>query len=102
MSFYFVQNILDEIRAITTTPIVLVGSKVDLGDRRSIKKDIAAKIAEKNDCSYFEISSADNIAVHDCFNCLLRKVFQYNDDSVSLDSSGNAGEVRRRRSASES
>ena len=53
-------------------PIMLVGSKLDLGDsQREVQRDYGIQIAEKNEmASFVEISAKENLNVDDAFKVL--------------------------------
>ncbi len=74
MSFYYIQHLFESIGPRLSGPVVLVGAKVDLGDRRCIRKSTAMQLARENNCAYFEISAALDIGIKECFNCLMRKI----------------------------
>ena len=74
MSFYYVQHLIESIGPRLSCPVVLVGTKVDLGDKRRVKKSTALQLAKQNNFLYFEVSAALDIGVKECFDCLLRKV----------------------------
>lgn len=71
-----VEEWLKEIRNYTpeNTPIIFVGNKVDLADKRVIDTSAAKAFAEKNNLRYFETSAKDGTGVNDAFMCLAEGV----------------------------
>lgn len=71
-----VEEWLKEIRNYTpeNTPIIFVGNKLDLADKRVIDTSAAKAFAEKNNLRYFETSAKDGTGVNEAFMCLAEGV----------------------------
>lgn len=72
VSFYYVESLLDEIN-LHKTPVMIVGTKSDLDERRCICKSTVEKLASEKGCCYFECSAATNAGVGDCFKQMIVK-----------------------------
>jgi GTPase SAR1 family protein len=53
------------------TPVVLVGNKLDLADKRVVSSDEAKDLAEKEEILYFETSAKDGTNVEELFKMLI-------------------------------
>ena len=72
LSFYYVESLLDEMY-VKKIPVMIMGTKSDLADRRCISKSKAEKLAYEKGCSYLECSAATNAGVGDCFKQIISK-----------------------------
>ncbi|CAH8861551.1 unnamed protein product [Trichobilharzia szidati] len=63
-------------------PIVLVGSKIDLGFRRVIDKDKAQKFADELNIPYFETSAKEAVGIEAPFLYLIKEYYKLYADSV--------------------
>jgi len=75
---------LKEIKNYTpdNTPIVLVGNKIDIGEKRAVDRSLAEAFAEKHGLTYLETSAKEGTNVNDAFMSLAEKIvdFKYNKD----------------------
>jgi Ras-related protein Rab-1A len=80
-----VEEWLKEIRNYTpdNTPIVLVGNKLDIKDKRAVDYETAKAWADKNNLKYFETSAKDGTNVNEAFMSLSEKIVElkFNKDS---------------------
>eukprot|EP01091_Cochliopodium_minus_P019605 TRINITY_DN8290_c2_g1_i1.p1 TRINITY_DN8290_c2_g1~~TRINITY_DN8290_c2_g1_i1.p1 ORF type:complete len:198 (+),score=45.72 TRINITY_DN8290_c2_g1_i1:36-629(+) len=58
---------LNDINFIKTLPLMLVGTKLDLEERREVHKEDALKLAKKYGCEYKETSAKSDINVNQVF-----------------------------------
>nr|CAH8861467.1 unnamed protein product [Trichobilharzia regenti] len=65
-----------------SVPIVLVGSKIDLGFRRVIDKNKAQKFADELNVPYFETSAKEAVGIEAPFLYLIKEYYQLYTDSV--------------------
>lgn len=63
-----------ELLAGDNVPVVLVGNKVDLTDKREVSKEQAMRLAQSLGVEYFEISTKCNINCKESFENLLDAV----------------------------
>eukprot|EP00794_Sanderia_malayensis_P005333 gene5333-6002_t len=73
-SFYYIQHLFDSIGRRLTGPVVVVGAKDDLRDKRCVKKSTAQQLAREHNCAYFEVSAALDIGISECFHSVMRKI----------------------------
>lgn len=75
------------------TPIVLVGTKIDLVDKRVIDYDVAKQLADRENLKYFETSAKLGTNVGEGFVALAKEIIEKNfvgkvdddDDGVDVD-----------------
>jgi small GTP-binding protein len=68
--------------------IIIIGNKIDLGDKREIKKAEVKKLAAKNNCKYFECCCLNGINILEIFNEIVFDAYQnFNDENSSKMSS---------------
>jgi len=60
----------------TDTPILLVGNKTDLEDKRKVTKEEAQKFAKERGLEYVETSAKDGKGINESFDVLLRVILQ--------------------------
>jgi len=60
----------------TETPIILVGNKTDLADKRAVTLEEAKKFAQEKNFEYSETSAKDGQGIGDAFELLLRVIVQ--------------------------
>ena len=66
-------------------PVMFIGTKRDLSRMRQVQRKEAFAIASKYSCTQFDVSSATDRRVKDCFHALFRQIeirhlVQQNDD----------------------
>ncbi|KNC54477.1 Ras family small GTPase RAP-1b [Thecamonas trahens ATCC 50062] len=72
-------------------PIMLVGNKVDLEDKRVVAKSKGEELAQEYKCSFMETSAKTNHNVKELFEQLVREINQYQDRNPAASSSKSAG-----------
>ena len=70
--------------------VVLVGTNIDLTDKRTVTHDEAEGFAKKNGIDYVETSSKSNSTVSVPFERLLEKFLSVNDTSDSVNDTNNS------------
>ncbi|XP_002154926.2 EF-hand calcium-binding domain-containing protein 4B isoform X1 [Hydra vulgaris] len=55
-------------------PIMLIGTKKDLAKYRKVTREEGFDLANKNNCSFFEVSAAADKKVKDCFQSAFRQI----------------------------
>ena len=60
-------------------PIIIVGNKVDLEDKRDVEKDDANKFAQENNFKYFETSAKTGEGVDNAIRELVRQILASKD-----------------------
>ena len=65
-------------------PIVLVGNKTDLKDKREVEKEEGKEIAKKYGIDFFEISNKDGINVEESCLALVKKIIEYKEKNIEL------------------
>ena len=55
-------------------PVILIGTKRDLARLRKVTREEGYDLANKNNCSYFEVSAAVDKKVKDCFQSAFRQI----------------------------
>jgi len=76
-SFDNMQSFYDQITRVKETediPMVLVGNKSDLSDKREVSTAQGQQMADKFGCRYYETSVKDNLNVDQVFLDLVKKV----------------------------
>ncbi|MCK4384264.1 MAG: GTP-binding protein, partial [Candidatus Lokiarchaeota archaeon] len=59
-------------------PIIMVGGKIDLQEKRSVETEDAVELSEKHNLQgYFECSSKTGDRVEDIFESITRKMMKY-------------------------
>jgi small GTP-binding protein len=66
---------------------VLIGNKLDLGDKREVDKEEAEKFAEKIGCKYFEGSAKTGENINEALDEIARITYLYMKDQIELDRS---------------
>ena len=69
----WMESIMDEPKN-NNLPIVLVGNKSDLGEKRKVTKEEGQKKAEENGFKFFETSCLKGENVEECFLCLADQI----------------------------
>lgn len=78
-SFHDVRNVIDEFKEINLdpkVPVILVGNKIDLGNRQVLYED-AEKFASEKGWKYFETSAINNTGIDEMFRFIAIKALQY-------------------------
>ena len=70
----WMESIMDEPKN-NNLPIVLVGNKSDLGEKRKVTKEEGQKKAEENGYKFFETSCLKGENVEECFLCLADQIY---------------------------
>ena len=65
-------------------PIVLVGNKTDLKDKREVEKEEGKEIAKKYGIDFFEISNKDGINIEESCLALIKKIIEYKEKNIEL------------------
>ena len=68
-------KLINEVKDIHTFPIILVGNKIDLLEKRKISKEDCLTIAKKNNLPYFETSALLGTGIDEAFNSLIRLAY---------------------------
>ncbi len=74
-----IKNVKEEI-----FPIVLVGNKTDLKDKREVEKEKGKEIAKKYGIDFFEISNKDGINIEESCLALVKKIIEYKEKNIEL------------------
>jgi len=69
---------ITERNLIKDVPIVLVGNKCDLENKRTVGPDAARELAKKYNCPFMESSAKLNINIEEIFHNLIRLTWLYN------------------------
>lgn len=69
---------IKEIKDITNFPIIIIGNKSDLEDKRQVPIEEAKKFAEGFGLPYFETSVRTGEGVKEAFSALIEKVYEQN------------------------
>jgi len=78
-SFKNIKNWLKEIKDINKTiPIILLGNKCDLDNKREVSKEEAEQFAKENNLKYFETSAKNNINIKEGFEEIANKIYDTN------------------------
>ena len=64
-------------------PIIIVGNKIDLEDKRDVEKDDANKFAQENNYKYFETSAKTGEGVDNAVRELVRQILANKDSEDS-------------------
>ena len=64
-------------------PIIIVGNKIDLEDKRDVEKDDANKFAQENNFKYFETSAKTGEGVDNAVRELVRQILANKDSEDS-------------------
>ena len=78
-SFKNLNRWMKDIYKLTDDPaMVLIGTKLDLKDKRQVRYEDAKKFAENNNINYYEISSKENLNISTLFlditkNCIIKE-----------------------------
>ena len=70
----WMNDIIDE--AGDKMPIVLVGNKYDLGEKRNVSKEEGENAAKKYNIKYFETSAKDGTNVENCFREISKEIIE--------------------------
>ncbi|KAJ5074300.1 ras gtpase-related [Anaeramoeba ignava] len=79
-SFDKLENFLNEIykyREVEEFPIIIIGNKNDLEDRRVIKKEEGEEFAIKHGCPFYETSAKTRYNIEETIFTLLREIRKY-------------------------
>ena len=66
---------IKECRDISQHPIIIIGNKVDLEDKREVSTEEAQKFADDYGLPYFETSALTGKGVKEAFSTLIQKVY---------------------------
>ena len=67
---------------ITKTPIILVGNKKDLKDKRNISKEEGEKLADDNNFKFFETSAKTGKNVNEIFQTLFEIIVKDDENNI--------------------
>jgi len=82
-SFLELKGWIELLRDNPELPVVLIGTKIDLGYHPLINAEMAREfVVEKNLLDFFEISSKDKLNVHTPLNRLLSKIENCEDSEI--------------------
>ena len=86
-SFESITNWMESIKDIKeeSFPIVLVGNKTDLKDKREVQKEEGKEIATKYGIDFFEISNKDGINIEESCLSLVKKIIEYKEKNIELE-----------------
>mmetsp|Transcript_15142 Transcript_15142/g.12880 ORF Transcript_15142/g.12880 Transcript_15142/m.12880 type:complete len:216 (-) Transcript_15142:224-871(-) len=93
-SFQHVERWLKEVKehAEPHLVVLLVGNKCDLEDKRAVKQEEGAELAEKYSLGFMETSAKDNVNIESSFNRLITEIFNVLDrmaDTTEKTTTGN-------------
>ena len=69
---------INKIQNISEFPIIIVGCKVDLEDKREVSTEEGHTFAAKYKCPFFETSARTGKGVKEAFSALIQKVYEKN------------------------
>jgi len=79
----------------TETPIILVGNKTDLAEKRAVTIEEAKKFAQEKNFEYSETSAKDGQGINDSFELLLRVIVQRVDKKEQQKREGDKTKIRK-------
>ena len=87
-SFELLKNDINQIRDNSTGCIIILANKIDQSDNRKVKKSVGKRLANDNNCKYFECSCENGININEIFNEIIldsyHKFLLVRQDSVPL------------------
>jgi len=89
ISFSNIQMFYDQICRVKDTndlPIMLIGNKCDLEEKREVSMEEGIKLSQKLHCEFKESSAKTRVNVEDAFTDLLREILKRNPNASELTS----------------
>ena len=77
---------LDDLVTINAFPIIVIGNKIDLTEKRVVKKEVAEEFCQSHGFPYFETTCKKSETVFQAIQCLLQKVYIANRDMYEVKS----------------
>ena len=77
---------LDDLVTINAFPIIVIGNKIDLTEKRVVKKEVAEEFCQSHGFPYFETTCKKSETVFPAIKCLLQKVYIANRDMYEVKS----------------
>lgn len=77
---------LNELVPINAFPIIVIGNKIDLTEKRVVKKEVAEEFCQSHGFPYFETTCKESETVFPAIKCLLQKVYIANRDMYKVKS----------------
>ena len=77
---------LNELVPINAFPIIVIGNKIDLTEKRVVKKEVAEEFCQSHGFPYFETTCKKSETVFPAIKCLLQKVYIANRDMYEVKS----------------
>lgn len=77
---------LDDLVTIKAFPIIVIGNKIDLTEKRVVKKEVAEEFCQSHGFPYFETTCKKSETVFPAIKCLLQKVYIANRDMYEVKS----------------
>ena len=77
-------------------PILLVGNKIDLEDKRVINKERAMEYANNENIEYIEVSSKTGENINKALTSLLQKILKRDDSNSNFSFTLDAGTVKKK------
>ena len=75
---------INDYHDISEFPIIIVGCKVDLEDKREVSTEEGHTFAAKYKCPFFETSARTGKGVKEAFSALIQKVYEKNKNKNNL------------------
>ncbi len=73
-SFEYIKQNFSYIKISDNIPLVLVGNKYDLKEKREISKEEGTQLAEEYNMYFFECSAKNYININEIFQILVKKI----------------------------
>ena len=73
---------INDYQDISEFPIIIVGCKVDLEDKREVSTEEGKKFAEKYNLTFFETSALTGKGVKEAFSTLIQKAYEIKIKSI--------------------
>lgn len=77
---------LNDLVGINSFPIIVIGNKIDLTEKRVVKKEVAEEFCQSHGFPYFETTCKKSETVFPAIKCLLQKVYIANRDMYEVKS----------------
>lgn len=77
---------LNDLVTINAFPIIVIGNKIDLTEKRVVKKEVAEEFCQSHGFPYFETTCKKSETVFPAIKCLLQKVYIANRDMYEVKS----------------